>query len=157
MIFVTVGSTYFNELVQEVDRLAGAGVIQDHVLAQIGSGEYIPHHLEWVRYLDDLNPSYDQADLVICHGGVGTVFELLLLKKPFIAVANRALAGDHQTDLLRALEAKGWCTVCLNMSKLGELIKEPPTSRPYLGESGLSKHVWKSLTLSPADFRARRR
>jgi len=157
VIFVTVGTTYFDELVRQVDHLVGTGLIQQDVVAQIGRGVYVPKHIEWVRYLDDLHPYYERADLIICHGGVGTVFELMLLEKPFIAVANRALPGDHQTDLLRALEAKGWCTVCLNMSKLGELIKEPPTSRPYLGESGLSKHVWKSLTLSPADFRARRR
>jgi len=90
MIFVTVGTTYFDELVEQVDRLVREGEIEDDVLAQIGSGTYVPSSCRWVRYLDSLEPEFLRADLVICAGGA-TVFELLRLRKNFIAVPNRSV------------------------------------------------------------------
>ena len=145
MIFVTVGTTYFDELIMEVDRLIEAGVIAEEALAQIGSGSYLPKHMRWVRYLPELRCYYEAARLVICHGGVGTVFEMLAIGRPFIAVANRSLVDDHQADLLRALAAREWCVCCYEVSRLAETIEQFRSSRSYSGEAELARHVWNVL------------
>ena len=145
MIFVTVGTTYFDELVMEVDRLCRAGVIADRCYMQIGSGKYIPQHADWVRYLDGLRDVEEQADLVICHGGVGSVFELLELNKQFIAAPNRQVKDDHQADLLRALESEGWCNCCWALSQLEDLLKRQRPCKPYPKDPVLARHLWSEL------------
>ncbi len=146
MILVTVGTTYYDELVREVDRLVVVGAITEPVFAQIGMGKYEPQHMEWTRYVDRLEPLYREASLVICHGGVGTVFELLALGRPTIAVANRALADDHQADLLRAIAGRGWCTCCFSPTELEAALKTPRPAIPYPDEPVLAGRIWDYLT-----------
>jgi UDP-N-acetylglucosamine transferase subunit ALG13 len=141
MIFVTVGTTYFDELVAEVDRLVSTGGIPGDVFVQIGSGTYIPESCRWVRYLDSLEPEFRRSDLTICAGGA-TVFELLRLGRPFIAVPNRRVQDDHQLDVLRALEAEGCCTYCLDLRDLGARIRDGVDLRPYTYRPRLASAVW---------------
>lgn len=147
MIFVTVGTTYFDELIEEVDSLLARGVIKDRVVAQIGTGRYKPQHAEWVRFLDDLRDVEKAADLVVCHGGVGSMFELAELGRPFIAVPNRQLEGDHQADLVRALEGEGWFVCCWNLRDLGERIvsRHWTRMRPYRCSTEFPRLVWQEL------------
>lgn len=102
VIFVTVGTTHFDPLVQEIDELVDAGRIKDKVVCQIGAGTYVPKHAEHFRFQPSIDDWFEQADLVICHGGA-TVMSLLQKKKRFVAIANTVLAGDHQTAFLTRL------------------------------------------------------
>lgn len=102
MIFVTVGTTHFDALVQEVDRLAGLGRLPGPIECQIGSGTYEPRHCAFFRFRRSIDDLLAGADLTICHGGA-TVFSLLALGRRFVAVPNTALADDHQTKLLAHL------------------------------------------------------
>lgn len=102
VIFVTVGTTHFDTLIQEIDELIGSGVISDHVVCQIGSGTYVPKHVEHFRFQPSIDDWMERADLVICHGGA-TVMSLLQKNKRFVAIANTVLAGDHQTAFLTRL------------------------------------------------------
>ncbi len=99
MIFVTVGTTHFDTLIRCVDQLAAAGVFPEPVLCQIGSGEYEPRHCEFFRFRPNIDALLEQASLVITHGGA-TVFALLAARTRFVAVANTALADNHQAVLL---------------------------------------------------------
>ncbi|WDD99468.1 PssE/Cps14G family polysaccharide biosynthesis glycosyltransferase [Thalassomonas actiniarum] len=103
MIFVTVGTFYFDPLIKALDALVAKGVIKEKVICQIGKGRYEPSHCEYFRYTQEIEPYIAQADLVICHGGTGSVLNLLLEEKKFLAVANTELADDHQTEFLSAL------------------------------------------------------
>ncbi|MBW2739997.1 MAG: hypothetical protein JRE64_14390 [Deltaproteobacteria bacterium] len=144
MIFVTVGTTYFDDLIQEVDRLRRIGVIQDKVVAQIGSGSYEPKHLEWFRYSNSIQDYFKDAVLCICHGGVGSIFELLALKKDIIAVANRELKDDHQADLIRVLAKHNWCRYCLHVKELEDVLKDSRPRQPYSADMRLSKNIWRN-------------
>ncbi len=145
MIYVTVGTTYFDELIHEVDNLAGRGVFSQEVVAQIGRGSYKPSHIQWICYADN-EEYYNRADLVICHGGVGTVFELLHVGKDFITVANHALARDHQTALLRILESHGWCTCCYDVLEIEQAYLLPRKTKPYQPDSSLASAIWAEVT-----------
>jgi len=145
MIFVTVGTTYFDELVAEVDRLKRAGIIRDSVIAQIGAGKYIPTECEWLRYTGDIDAYFRDADLIIGHGGTGTVFDLLETGKPFIAVANRALKDDHQTEFLKAVSTLGWCRCCLRLEELATHVTERSLLPRYINMRPLAPAVWRFL------------
>lgn len=146
MIFVTVGTTHFDGLISQIDALVAEGTIKTEVYAQIGQGTYIPQHLEWFRYTDKIRELEEKADLVICHGGVGSIFELMELQKPFIAVPNRDVQDDHQADLLRALEADGSCHCCWDLAKLGLAIANLPNFRPRRMRGELASVIWDELS-----------
>ena len=81
MIFVTVGNGKFESLVKHLDHLKETNQINDKVIIQIGHGQYKPKHCEFFKFAPNLTNYYNKADIVIGHGGPGTVFEVLRLKK----------------------------------------------------------------------------
>ena len=124
MILVMVGSFRFDELIERVDALVGADVFGDEpVIAQVGSGDYLPKHMEYFRYRPDIAVLYDQARLAICHGGPATMSAFIRRGCPFVAVANPALADDHQPDTLAAMHRRGWCMWCQSLDDLAEAVR----------------------------------
>lgn len=110
MIFLTVGTTDFDELVRAMDLLAPS--LEGPIVAQIGRGRYEPQHMEWFRYAPSLDPYYARARIVVAHGGLGTAVEVLQRGIRLIGVSNPDRYDRHQEDLLRALERRGhmiWC------------------------------------------------
>lgn len=139
MIFVTVGTTHFDSLIREVDALLDGGRITDRVVCQIGAGSYEPRHAEHFRFQPSLDDWFAQADLVICHGGA-TVMSLLQKGKRFVAIANTALAGDHQTAFLaRLAQSTGfpWSREPKDLARLVEAALAAPAPRidlPHLAD-----------------------
>jgi beta-1,4-N-acetylglucosaminyltransferase len=122
MIFVTVGTWKFDELVQTVDRAVGSGLLEQEVIIQIGCGSYEPVHCEYFRSVNSLQPYYDRADLVVSHGGA-TTFEVLSRGLSLISVANPQVQDNHQHEFLAALERQGYLCYCRDLSRLPELIR----------------------------------
>lgn len=106
MILVTVGTQFFDGLIDEVDRLAGQGVFDQPVLAQIGLARRTPKHIEHVAFQKNLVETAAKADLIITHAGTGSLCEMLTLGKPFIAVVNDTKAGNHQLEFLEHLSRR---------------------------------------------------
>jgi len=126
MIYVTVGTEGFDPLAKKMDELVGEGKINEKVVIQIGCGKYIPKNCE--HY--DIVPSekheelYKKADLIISHGGAGTIFEVLERGKKMIGVENPCVADSHQSDLLGEFSEKGFLVWCKNLDDLEETIKK---------------------------------
>lgn len=122
MIFVTVGTTEFDALIQAMDalipQLGGA------VLMQIGHGTYEPRHGEFFRFAPSLRPYYERADLVVAHGGFGTTMEVLHLGKRLVSVSNPDRYDRHQEDLLGVLDEAGHLLWCRELDDLGRAIAE---------------------------------
>lgn len=126
MIFVTVGTTHFDGLIEAVDQAKAAGLLEGDVLCQIGNGKYLPSHCDYFRFRPSIDDLLVQAELVITHGGT-TALALLTARKPFIAVANTALAGDHQSHFLRAISQIGVIPWSRDPAELPRLIEEART------------------------------
>ncbi|MHA1239122.1 MAG: PssE/Cps14G family polysaccharide biosynthesis glycosyltransferase [Candidatus Odinarchaeia archaeon] len=106
-IFVSVGTSKFDMLIEKVDELVGCGFIDGaNVSAQIGFGRYVPKNIKnWFRLTKHLNKYLQKADLIICHGGAGILFEALKYGKKIIAVPNPQLVEEHQLELVKKLES----------------------------------------------------
>jgi len=131
VILVTVGTYRFDELVRQVDELAGAGLLPGPVVGQIGSGSYVPHHFaEAHRRIPDLRSCARRADLIISHGGM-TVFEMLRLGKRVIGVANSHLADNHQEQTLSELAGEGYLIWCRNLPDMLQCVRSTQPLRPY--------------------------
>ncbi len=131
MIFVTVGTTDFDALVEAMDRLAPD--LGEEVVAQIGRGKYEPRHIRWFRLAPSLEPYYREADLVVSHGGLGTVIEVTSMGKPLVALSNPDRYDRHQDDLLRFMEQAGHLLWCRDLSNLEDDLRRARAMafRPY--------------------------
>lgn len=110
MILVTVGTQYFDELIDAVDDLAGRGVLEQPVFGQVGLAKRTPRHIDYVAFDRDLLSKAAKADLIITHAGTGSLLEFISLGRPMIAVVNQGKAGNHQLEFVKALE--GVCDFC---------------------------------------------
>jgi len=105
MIFVTVGTTEFDALVKEMDKIARGS--KKKVVCQIGpKGSYIPKRCGYFRTKLDISEDMEKAEVVITHGGAATIFEALVLGKRVIAVCNPKMKQDHQEDIVDTLASE---------------------------------------------------
>lgn len=125
-IFVTVGSTHFDELIKVVDSQEFVDIARQkgygEIVAQIGKyeGEKLTRITRTFPYAkpDEFKTHLEAADLVIGHAGAGTIMEVLQLGKPLIVVVNSALMNDHQTEVAQAFAERD----LLTMTHASELI-----------------------------------
>jgi len=132
MIFVTVGThtQSFDRLLQEVDRLVGERAIKEKVVGQIGSSTYEPRNFRWFRFtsFEELERLYGRADVMITHGGAGSILNGLDRGKPVVAVPRLKKFGehvnDHQIDLVKFLESKRKIVAVYDIRDLKKAIAE---------------------------------
>lgn len=136
MIFVTVGTTEFDGLIREMDRIAP--MLREPVVMQIGHGAVRPvHAAEWFPYAPSLEPYYRSARLVVSHGGLGTVLEVLKVGGRLVGVSNHQLYDRHQDDLLAAFSKERHLVWCRDLSQLPEALDaaSAATFHPYTSPS----------------------
>lgn len=132
MILVTVGTTMpFDELCQEVDRLAGEGFFAEPVACQSGQSAVRMRHVRQFVAMDwgDFAEQIAQSSLVITHGGA-TVVQLLLARKPFVAFPNPRGAGDHQTSFLGRIASVADISWSRDVADLAALVSDRQARGP---------------------------
>ncbi len=132
MIFVTVGTTDFDSLVQRMDELALC--LGEKVICQIARGGYVPANCEWFRFAPSLDGYLNEARLVVSHGGLGSIMEVIRLGKPLVGVSNPDRHDLHQEDLLGTLEEGNYILWCRSLSELPDGIARAATMSfaPYV-------------------------
>lgn len=99
MIFVTVGTHEqgMDRLFKEIDRLIDEGIITDEVIAQIGYTEYMPRNYKCKKMIsyDDMDKYMRKADIVITHGGPGSIFHALQYAKIPIVIPRNPKFNEH--------------------------------------------------------------
>jgi UDP-N-acetylglucosamine transferase subunit ALG13 len=127
-VLVTVGTTDFDALIQAVDALAPSLQVQGTM--QIGHGQYIPVNMPYFRFAPSLAPYYEQASLVIAHGGLGTTMEVLRRGLPLVSVGNPDRYDNHQEDLLSTMAEEGYLVWCRRLDELKQAIETAQTASP---------------------------
>ncbi len=131
-LFVTVGSTDFDALIRAVDSLLPA-LGQPNGIMQIGHGQYTPADMPYFRFAPALDSYYEQATLVIAHGGLATTMEVLRRGVPLISVSNPDRYDNHQEDLLAAMAEENYLIWCRRLEDLEQAINLAQTTplQPY--------------------------
>ena len=130
-IFVTVGTTRFDPLIEAVTRADSLQWMKrngyTHLVIQYGKGREpsIPNGAPLAVRTYSFQPSLEQdmreADMIVSHAGAGTVMEALQYQKRMVVVINTALMDNHQTELAHAMAKRGHLFVVDNPSDLGDL------------------------------------
>lgn len=115
-VFVTVGTTCFDSLVETVGsdlvklELSKRGYTE--LVIQMGRGSYKTLQcsgedgnlsVEYFTFSPSTADYLRSASLIISHAGSGSIFEALRLGKPLIVVVNEDLMDNHQCELAEEL------------------------------------------------------
>ncbi len=138
MILVVLGTQDkdFSRLLKAVDKEIKKGVIKDKVVVQAGQTKYQSKNMEIFDLLPapEFEKLIDEADLVITHGGAGTLLSAIKKEKKIIAAARLAKYGehhnDHQEQIIGEFEKQGYILVLRDFNKLGDLIKKSKKFKP---------------------------
>lgn len=137
-LFVTVGSTQFDKLVDQVlkqdfvKQLSKLGF--GRMIVQAGKSDYDP---KLVKVLEDEHDFdiqvYDykssiledarEADLIIGHAGAGTCIEMLRLNKRLLIVVNDSLMDNHQAELADQLDRDKYAIKVTSMDELASKLE----------------------------------
>lgn len=116
LLFATVGATLpFNRLVETVAELKAKGEIREEVIIQTGIGGASPElpGVEVVETLpfDRVQEILREADVVVCHGGTGSLITALRQGCRVIAMPRLMEKGEHydnhQAEITESFAARG--------------------------------------------------
>ncbi|KAF9917801.1 N-acetylglucosaminyldiphosphodolichol N-acetylglucosaminyltransferase catalytic subunit alg13 [Lobosporangium transversale] len=151
-IFVTVGTTRFDKLVNAISSPDLLQLMHDlgftHLSLQHGNSIvptlFLPTidnseatttatvttivkvesmQIEVYKYKASLHDDMINADLIISHAGAGSILEALRLQKKLIVVVNEDLMDNHQQELGSALHEQGYLVYC-NVLDLGKALRD---------------------------------
>ena len=141
MIFVTLVTQDkpFKRLLKEVDECIEKGIIKDKVIVQAGFTKYKSDNMTIYDYLsmDEFEEYMNKADLIICHGGVGSIIGGLKKKKRVIAAPRLAKykehVNDHQIQIIDNFIKREYIVGVRDVSELPEALKKVKkfTPKPY--------------------------
>jgi len=120
-IFVTVGTTAFDELIEFVDT--NSYFDEHEVVLQYGPGKYIPKNRKAFSFVKNIEAIYRWSDFVISHGGAGSLYKLLELSLPICAIPNLERCDDHQLDICRHLSSMGHILLAEDLKKACDFIQ----------------------------------
>lgn len=151
MIFVTVGSRNypFDRLFMKLDELYEKGLLTDELFAQTGTSTYIPKHYMYKDFISqkEFLDKVKNADIIVTHGGSGSIMKALNEKKKIIAVARLAKYGehinDHQIQNLNAFGSNGYVLAAdLELNDLEECFKKiydgTDNLKPWINENRMA-------------------
>lgn len=122
MIFVTLGTfeMSFKRLLEGIEKLD----IDDEIIIQSGYTEFNSSKYKVVKFLEkkEFNYYMDNADIIICHGGVGSIIDALKRKKKVIAIPRlekyNEHVDNHQLEIVEKLSNKNYILGCMNIDEI---------------------------------------
>lgn len=132
MIYVTVGTMFldFPRLINAMDEIARTG--DEEIMIQTGMGSTAPKYAAHFDFKgrDEVQAIQERARMIVCHAGIGCLHDALAARRPFVVVPRLKRWGehmnDHQLELARVVESRGWGRMVLDIGALPDLCAGPP-------------------------------
>ena len=138
MILVILGTQdkEFPRLLEAVDREIENGNIKEKVVVQAGQTKYKSKNMEILDLVSapEFDKLIDKADIIITHGGVGSILNAIKKGKKIIAAARLAEYkehhNDHQKQIIKEFEEQGYLLELKDFNELGKLIVKAKKFKP---------------------------
>ncbi len=138
MILVTLGTQdkSFERLLKAIDKEIKKGNIKDKVLVQAGYTKYKSENMEIFESVssDKLEELMTKADLIITHGGVGSILTALKHHKKVIVAPRLSKynehTNDHQKQIVEEFGKKGYILPLKDLTKLDKILLKSKTFKP---------------------------
>ena len=149
MILVTLGTQDkpFTRLLDAVLREIEKGNIKDEVIVQAGCTNYETDKMKIFDLIpmEEFDTLMKKCDLLITHGGVGSIITGLKCNKKVIAVPRLAKYGehvnDHQKQIIEKFSANGNIIGIENLDDLGEALKKVKKFKPKKYKSNTNNMI----------------
>ena len=149
MIFVTLGTQdkSFKRLLQGIDECIASGIIKDKVIVQAGYTKYDSKNMKIFDLLDkeEFDKYIRECDLLITHGGVGSI--LTGLKNDKIVIASPRLAkynehmNDHQIQIVSRFSEMGYILAYNEGDNLKDILIKSKKFKPKKYVSNTDKMI----------------
>ena len=151
MIFVTLGTQdkSFTRLLEGIEKEIDKKNIKEKVIVQAGYTKYDSKKMEIYDYIpqDDFENYMKKADIIITHGGVGSILSALKMKKKIIAVPReekyKEHENNHQLQIVEEFENKGYLIKVTDMKELKSAIEKAKKFNPKEYHSNNKKFMEK--------------
>lgn len=149
MIFVTLGTQdkSFKRLLEMIDKEIIKGNIKEKVIVQAGFTKYDTKNMEIFDLLDkdDFDKYIKDCDLLITHGGVGSILTGLKNNKKVIACPRLAKynehMNDHQVQIIKRFTDSGFILPLNEFDDLGKILKKVKTFKPNKYQSNTTNMI----------------
>ena len=116
MILVLLGTqnNSFFRLLNEIENCINQNIIKDKVIVQAGHTSYKSEKMQILDFISssELEDLLLKSDLIITHGGVGSIINSIKLNKKVIAVPRLSKynehVNDHQRQIIESFDAQGY-------------------------------------------------
>ena len=138
MILVALGTQDkpFDRLLKAVDKEIEKGNIKEEVIVQAGSTKYETENMKVYDYIpmEEFDRLIKECDLIITHGGIGTILTSLTEGKVVIAASRlkkyKEHVNDHQIQIITKFSKEGYILELSDFDKLDEVLKKAKTFKP---------------------------
>lgn len=132
MILVLLGTqnNSFHRLIEEIDRLKKEGKIKEEVVVQCGYTKYKSENIKMIEFIpnQEIEELQKKADLIITHGGVGSIIQSITKGKKVIAIPRLHKYGehvnDHQKEIVELFNEKGYIIGIQEVEELEQAIEQ---------------------------------
>lgn len=146
MILVLLGTqnNSFHRLLEEIQKNIKNGNIKEKIVVQKGYTKFESQDMEIYDQLpsDELKKLIDKANIVITHGGVGSIITSIEKGKKVIAAPRlkkyKEHVNDHQLDIINSFSEMGYIIGIHEVEELGEALKRVEKFEPkkYVQNTG---------------------
>ena len=138
MILVLLGTqnNSFSRLLEEVERCINSNIIKEEVIVQAGYTKFKSKHMKIFDLISTkkLEELQDKANIIITHGGVGSIVSSIKKGKKVIAIPRLHKYGehvnDHQKEIVNMFGEKKYIIACNEVSDLENALKKIETFLP---------------------------
>ncbi len=149
MILVVLGTQdkEFPRLLEAVDREIEKGTIKEKVVVQAGQTKYESKNMEILDLVSapEFDKLLDKADLIITHGGAGTILSAIKKGKKIIAAARlkkyKEHHNDHQKQIIKEFADQGYILELRDFNKLDKMIEKSKNFKPKKFESNTNNMI----------------
>lgn len=138
MILVALGTQdkSFVRILEMVEKLLDEKIINEEVYVQAGYTKFESKYMKIFDYLDmdEYERLLKECDILISHGGVGTIVSAIKDGKKVIGVPRLAMYhehhNDHQLEIIENFTSQGYILSANNVEELASAIEKIKTFKP---------------------------
>ncbi len=138
MILVLLGTqnNSFHRLLEEIDKQIQKKKIEEEIIVQAGHTQYQSKNMKILDFIsnEEIEKLISKADIIITHGGVGSILQSLQKEKKVIAVPRlhkyQEHVNDHQREIVEVFHKKGYIIGIQEVNQLEQAIEQIKEFKP---------------------------
>ena len=147
LVLLGTQNNSFHRLLEEVQKNIDNGNIKDEVIVQKGYTKFESPDMKIYDQVsaEKMKELVKQADLIITHGGVGSIITAIEQGKKVIAVPRKKKykehVNDHQRQIIKVFSEKKYLIGIENVDELEDAIKNIAKFEPAKYENNNQKMI----------------